>query len=256
MGVVSIHNYPLPEGKTGQQASEGICKIIEALGGIRAGNFSVDCESFHSTPSVVGLGHSKTINVFHDSEHPASAFALIDSGQCLVAENSLDNLMNNISTFYQAKKSSKMDCKGPKYTMGDFTVKVGSVSMGSSFRGILIEVEYEPCVVPSQCWDLMKEFMGGFMKAPRDPHPFLQSRMNDLFSPVDTIQQYNDHFNSFRKQTGLSSANTSLNSSLLNTSLSHANSPMIKTERWLRCWGHFKNLTLFTTDLRQHFLCN
>jgi mediator of RNA polymerase II transcription subunit 20 len=92
-----------------------------------------------------------------------------------------------------------MDSKGPKYQLGDFTVKIGSVSLGPSFRGILIEVEYGPCVVPSFCWEMLKEFMGSFMIPPRDPHPYLQGKMNDVFSPVDVINQYNDHFNNFRR---------------------------------------------------------
>lgn len=225
-GVVTIHGYPIPEGKTGQQTVEGIVKILEALGATRDGTFSVDCESFHSTPNIVGLGHAKTVNILHNSSFPASSFALLDSGLCLVADSNFDGLMTNISSFYQAKKSSRMESKGPKFILGDFTVKVGSVSMGSSFRGILIEVEYGPCVIPSQCWDLLKEFMAGFMNSPRDPISYLQGKMNDIFTPVDIMMQYNEHFNGFRKQTN---TNISGNSSLLNNSLNTGN--QIKTER-------------------------
>lgn len=198
MGVVTIHGYPIPEGKTGQQTVESLSKTLEILGAVRTGTFTVECESFNSTP-ISGLTPAKFVHVFHDSEHPASVFSLLDSGMCLVADSNFDGLMTNISSFYQAKKASKMESKGPKFILGDFVIKIGSVSMGTTFRGILLEIEYGPCVVPSYCWDIMKEFMGSFMTPPRDPHPYLQGKMNDVFSPVDKVHQYNEHFNSMRK---------------------------------------------------------
>ncbi|KAL1416131.1 hypothetical protein MTO96_006400 [Rhipicephalus appendiculatus] len=82
---------------------------------------------------------------------------------CLVADITFDMLMLKMAGIYSAKKSTKIESRGPRYEVADFLVKVGSVSMGPSFRGILVEVEYLPCVVPSSCWDLMREFLQGFM---------------------------------------------------------------------------------------------
>lgn len=47
----------------------------------------------------------------------------------------------------------------------------------------------------------MKEFMQGFLgnNIVHSPPQYLQSRMNEIYKPVDTIQQYIDHFNSFRR---------------------------------------------------------
>lgn len=215
MGVVTIHQYPAPEGKSGQQAADGLAKLLEALGATKVGNFCVECESYTSVPTL-GLTPSRVLNVFHDSDHPASCFALLDTGTCLVSSSSLDALMLNMNNFYKMKNASKMESRGPKYQLGDFTCKIGSVTMGPSFRGILIEVEYGPCVVPIYCWDLIKEFMGGFMVPPRDPATYLQGKMNDLYNPIDTIHQYNEHFNVLRKQVMTSGLNTS---SLSNSSM-------------------------------------
>lgn len=201
MGVVTIHGYPQPEGKSGPQAAEALCKTLEKLGGVKIGTFSVECETFFSTPNV-GMSPPRSLHLFHDSDHPASCFSLLDTGTCLVSDSNFDGLLTNMSSYYQSKKSTKMECRGPKYQLGDFTVKVGSAAIGPSFRGILIEVEYGPCVVPANCWELMKEFMGSFMTPPRDPHHYLQSKMNDVFSPIDTVHQYADHFNCLKKQVG------------------------------------------------------
>lgn len=220
MGVVTIHSYPLPEGKSVQQTADNLHKILEKLGAVRVGTFCVDCETFYSTPNV-GPPPPRSLNVFHDSDHPASCFSLLDTGTCLVSDTNFDGLLTSISSFYQSKKSTKIESKGPKYQLGDFSVKVGLVSIGASFRGILIEVEYGPCVVAAQCWDLMKEFMAGFMSPSRDPHPHLQGRMNELFTPVDTIHQYNEYFNSLKKGPG--SLGLSSNQSFHSTQNQHQN---------------------------------
>ncbi|XP_064487988.1 mediator of RNA polymerase II transcription subunit 20-like [Ornithodoros turicata] len=197
MGVVSIHQFPIPEGKTGQQAAELLQKRLETLGAVREGTFCVDCETYFSCPNIIP---ARCINIIHDTEHPATCFSLLDTGLCLVADLTFDMLMMKLSGIYTAKKSTKIESKGPRYEVADFLVKVGSVSLGPSFRGILVEVEYLPCVVPSSCWDLMREFMQGFMgNAVQGPPQYLQGRMNELYSPVDTVQQYMDHFNAFRR---------------------------------------------------------
>ncbi|XP_049527821.1 mediator of RNA polymerase II transcription subunit 20 isoform X1 [Dermacentor silvarum] len=197
MGVVSIHQFPIPEGKSGQQAAELLQKRLETLGAVREGIFTVDCETYYSAPN---LNPSHSVNIIHDTEHPATCFALLDTGMCLVADITFDMLMLKMAGIYSSKKSTKIESRGPRYEVADFLVKVGSVSMGPSFRGILVEVEYLPCVVPSSCWDLMREFLQGFMgSAVQGPPQYLQGRMNELYNPVDTVQQYMEHFNNFRR---------------------------------------------------------
>ncbi|XP_075751517.1 mediator complex subunit 20 isoform X1 [Rhipicephalus microplus] len=197
MGVVSIHQFPIPEGKSGQQAAELLQKRLETLGAVREGTFTVDCETYYSSPNI---NPSHSVNIIHDTEHPATCFALLDTGMCLVADITFDMLMLKMAGIYSAKKSPKIESRGPRYELADFLIKVGSVSMGPSFRGILVEVEYLPCVVPSSCWDLMREFLQGFMGSTvQGPPQYLQGRMNELYNPVDTVQQYMEHFNNFRR---------------------------------------------------------
>lgn len=171
MGVVTVHQYPIPDGKTGQHVLDHLTKLMETLGASKTGTFCVDCETYTSAPTITP---TRVLNIIHNTEHPASCFALLDTGTCLKCDVHFDALMATMSGIYQSKKSAKIESKGPKFQKGDFLVKLGSVSIGPSFRGILIEVEYGPCVVPSYCWDLMKEFMASFMPPPRDPHQYLQ----------------------------------------------------------------------------------
>jgi mediator of RNA polymerase II transcription subunit 20 len=132
------------------------------------------------------------------------------------------------------------------------------------FVVVLLQVEYRPSFIASNCWDLLREFMQSFLGSvvqnapptylqvrtilrstlpPRNnliarctinyaheainklKQPLIraaarnswlwdarrddmlwcvfQNRMNDMYQPLDTIQQYLDHFSSYRKVAGL-----------------------------------------------------
>lgn len=73
-----------------------------------------------------------------------------------------------------------------------------------------LKVEYRPCVIPSNCWDLIREFMQGFMGShvtntipPYFTVPSMmapnQTKQNDIYQPIDTVQQYLEHFSNYRK---------------------------------------------------------
>lgn len=83
---------------------------------------------------------NRAVNIIHNSEHPVTTFALLDTGTCLMADSQFDMLMSKMSGLYTPKKSTKIESKGPRYEVQDFIIKLGSVSIGPSFRGILVEV--------------------------------------------------------------------------------------------------------------------
>ena len=65
------------------------------------------------------------------------------------------------------------------------------------------QVEYCPCVVPGDCWNLMKEFMQSFLgsSVPELPSVFA-AKPEGLFAPadsIDTMNQYLELFNKLRK---------------------------------------------------------
>lgn len=48
--------------------------------------------------------------------------------------------MLKLSNHYTSKKQTKIESKGPRFELGDFCIKLGSVTMSQTFKGILIEV--------------------------------------------------------------------------------------------------------------------
>ena len=131
MVVVNVYQYQTPEGLSGQQAVDNLIKVLEQLSARKKGNFLVDCETYYSAPTIEP---AKVLNIIHISEQPATCYTLLDTGTSVAVDN---NLMLSMSGLYHTKKSSKMECKGPKYELNDFVIKIGSVSTGPSFKGKL-----------------------------------------------------------------------------------------------------------------------
>lgn len=204
MGVTVLQQFPT-ENRTGPQTIDLLSKRISALGAIQQGQFLVDCETY---TSCAALGHQRTVHVLHNSEQPATVFSILETGQKtipLATDGLFDLLMMKMSGFYSSKKQTKAESKGPRYEIGDFCVKLGTVTVSSNFKGILVEVEYRPCVVPSMCWELLREFLQGFLgsSVSANPPPYLQNRLQELYTPIDTIHQYLEQFTIFRKAPGL-----------------------------------------------------
>lgn len=87
-------------------------------------------------------GVQRTLHVLHNSEQPATAFAILESGNKvvpLIADGLFDLLMYKMSSIY-TNKMQKIESKGPRFEIGDFCVKLGSVTINQNFKGVLVEV--------------------------------------------------------------------------------------------------------------------
>ncbi|XP_018325771.1 mediator of RNA polymerase II transcription subunit 20 [Agrilus planipennis] len=205
MGVTVVQNFPITENRTGPSTIELLTKRISALGAIQQGHFLVDCETYTSVPQ---LGNPRTVHILHNSEQPATVFSILETENKtipLATDGLFDLLMIKMANFYTSKKQTKAESKGPRYEIGDFLVKLGTVTVSQNFKGVLVEVEYRPCVVPAMCWELMREFLQGFLGSTAQSAPplYLQNRMQDIYSPIDTIHQYLEQFTIYRKAPGL-----------------------------------------------------
>ena len=149
----------------------------------------------------LNTGPQRSVHLLHNSETPASVFALLEAAVspsnpngnktvALVADNLFDLLMLKLSNFYQAKKQTKIESRGPRFEAGDFLVKLGSVTMGPAFKGILVEV----CTPSIYLFSLssLVSFVRYYLRIPSRPYfssPFFISRSNpkwwtDMLRPL------------------------------------------------------------------------
>jgi len=81
MGVTILQPFPVKENMTGAMTIEMLVKRVQALGGIQVGQFLVDCDTYASSATAITAGGqqgTKTLNILHNSEYPASTFALLE----------------------------------------------------------------------------------------------------------------------------------------------------------------------------------
>ena len=200
MGVTILQPYPVPHDKTANQVIDLIQKRIINLGANHTGQFLVDCETYFSAATLPGP--QRTLQILHNSEQPATVFSVLEHSErriTFTSDTLFDLLLLKLSNVYS--KKLRIEAKGPRFEIGDFSIKLGIVSVAGSGKGILVEVEYLPCQVAQSCWGLMIEFMQGFLGSvvTNQIPPYLKSKFNGKYSPVDTIHQYLEHFNVLRK---------------------------------------------------------
>ena len=194
MGVSLVLSYPIPENKSPQQVLESLYKLMDILNAKRCGTYKIDCETFTSAPHIQP---AKVLQLFHDSEKPSTTFALIDHGnEYLMADSSnLDIIVQTyLNQLYPCKKSLKIECTGIKFELSeaDFIIRIGQVLHNSSIlRSIIIEMDYRPCLVPTNCWDLLSQVAQNFLPPSQIPPP----PACVPFRPIDGIKQYQQTFN-------------------------------------------------------------
>lgn len=204
MGVSWVMSYPIPENKSAQQVMESLHKMIDILNAKKCGTFSVDCDTFVASPHIQS---AKVLHTFHDTERPKTTFALLDNGQYLLADASNFDLFlqTYLNPVYVCKKTQKIECRGTKFELcdGDFVIRIGAVTFAQqSFKGIIIDIEYRPCMIPFHCWNLISDVAQHFIASShvQNPSAYLASKMNESFQPIDNIRQYHEVFNALRKQ--------------------------------------------------------
>lgn len=99
--------------------------------------------SLSLSPLSVSGQQSKLLYVMHNTETPLSCFALFEGGPCLKADTNFDILMVKLKSHFQNAKGYKVECRGSRYRYCDFLIKVGTVTMSSSARGISVEVWHQ-----------------------------------------------------------------------------------------------------------------
>jgi len=201
MGVTLVLSYPIPENKSSQQVIESLYKLMDILNAKRCGIYKIDCDTFTSASHIQP---PRMLQTFHDSGRPSTTFALMDNGNhYLLADSTNFDLIvqTYFNQIYPCRKSLRVECTGVKFELSeaDFLIRIGQVLQDNSgaLRGIVIEIEYAPCLSPSSCWDIISQVAQYFLPPNQIPPP----PSCTTFEPIDTIRQYQHTFNSMRRQT-------------------------------------------------------
>ena len=83
--------------------------------------------------------------MLHSSDHPRTTFAVLEpSMTCLVADSALDGILAQLKAFYAPRKGLRIEIKGQSFEVKQFVVKCGSVAIGSTSKGVVVEASTFP----------------------------------------------------------------------------------------------------------------
>uniref|UniRef100_A0A8C7GTT1 Mediator of RNA polymerase II transcription subunit 20 n=1 Tax=Oncorhynchus kisutch TaxID=8019 RepID=A0A8C7GTT1_ONCKI len=188
MGVTCVCQMPLSDGKSVQQTISILHKKLEQLGAVKQEDL-LWTETYHATGNARGQP-TKFLYVMHNSETTLS---------CL------------LKSHFQNAKGHKVESRGSHHRYYDFLIKVGASHLLSApcILGLFIFVVvprdmYCNCMVPGDCWNLMKEFMQSFLCPSIVELPSVFATMpGGLYVPaycVNTMTQYLKMFSKVCKQ--------------------------------------------------------
>lgn len=197
MGVSCVIQWHIDEGKSVQQSLDDLQRSFEKLGADKSGVFCVECDTYQSINGKPG----KLLNVISNTEYPLSRFAHFEEGSYTTTDRMLGNFLSKLRQFWQQRKGARIECRGNRYVLSDFILKAGIVTHGTNTRGIVVEMEYTPCIYAKECWNLLSELHQSVSGAQvlTESQLFQQMKPTDIYTPECTSLQYVELFNGFRK---------------------------------------------------------
>ena len=201
MGVSFVLQWYPQYNQTSTQAEEILNAHLVKLGAKTVSTWRMDCEQFGAVPNLFAIS-GKSFQVIHTSENEQLSFAVSDQMGVIVAERSFDTILTKLTDCYQPNMLTRIEGKGKKYEIGDFSVKCGSVFLGPSFKCLVVEVDYRPSSYTKDTLPLVYEFLtivcSNIIPIPENLNHVTTLNPN-FYQLSDTIIQYLRIFNDCRR---------------------------------------------------------
>lgn len=143
-------------------------RIVSVLGGKAAGKWWTECELLHesSQPGQGAQQEQKELYVVGMSDTEDKF--LVYERSVLQAGAGIMRMLVPLRRL-QSRLSKRID--GSAYEVGDFVVRLGNVTVGSSVQPtqLVLEVEYRPCVSAGACAGLVEELLRNLVHSPSPP---------------------------------------------------------------------------------------
>ncbi|ORX95332.1 TATA-binding related factor [Basidiobolus meristosporus CBS 931.73] len=131
-------------------------RIVKVYHGKISGRWNLSCKVYRDTNPINKMGTGKLLYLVYHSSYPSSVFSMID-GVIVEADRELDFIVNKLKNIWVTRQNLQVE--GYSFDIGDFVLRAGNIMVGSSYKGMMIEIEYKPCSIPTQCNDIFSEFL-------------------------------------------------------------------------------------------------
>ncbi|CAP32625.3 Protein CBR-MDT-20 [Caenorhabditis briggsae] len=189
-----------------EQTAKSVERILEGIGAELMGQFQVDVIPYN--PATPSTDYATNI-VMHHSKCPQSTFSICPKTDFRVSpkavcDRGFDLILGKLAGGLVIDNAGKIEINGNEYNIhSDWTVRVGTATQGTTVKGVVVEVEYDPTVIIVQCREMMAEFIKQVFNKYHETQPeiFKITEKPERYSTLDTMWQYLQIAAKLRKKT-------------------------------------------------------
>uniref|UniRef100_A0A1I7XZS3 Mediator of RNA polymerase II transcription subunit 20 n=1 Tax=Steinernema glaseri TaxID=37863 RepID=A0A1I7XZS3_9BILA len=180
---------------------------LKDMGTELKGHYTVDCTIYNPSEKVKAdeelRKEIQDCYLLHHSHYPESSFiqrGAINRRTAAIVDRGLDLLLTKVSSpVLVPDTAGKFEVTGNEYQLVDFYIRVGAALMNSNTKGVIVEIEYAPSALPSQCGGLLEEAVGQLFPELKlaTPKFFLS---HEEYIMADTVEQYLKVFQEMRQK--------------------------------------------------------
>lgn len=134
--------------------------VTKSLQGKNIGAWSLSFKVFRDMSQnnkQIALKDSKLLYQVSLAQQPGHVYCMIDGSVVVEAEKEMEIILSRLKNLWQLRQSVTIE--GTCYEIGDFTLRVANILLGSTYKGLLLEIDYHPCSTPNNASDIFKEFV-------------------------------------------------------------------------------------------------
>ncbi|KAI8366467.1 mediator complex, subunit Med20, partial [Choanephora cucurbitarum] len=133
--------------------------VTKTLHGKNTGPWSLSFKVFRDNNSrqQIALKDSKLLYQVSLAQQPRNVYCMVDGSVVIEAEKEMEVILSRLKNLWQLRQSVTIE--GTSYEIGDFTLRVANILLGSTYKGLLLEIGYHPCSTPNNTSLLFQEFV-------------------------------------------------------------------------------------------------
>ncbi|KAI7907262.1 mediator complex, subunit Med20 [Cokeromyces recurvatus] len=140
--------------------------ITKTLHGKNIGPWSLSFKVFRDVDSTMNnnnnarqmtLKDSKLLYQVSLAQQPRHVYCMVEGSVVVEAEKEMEIILPRLKNLWQLRQNVTIE--GTSYEIGDFTLRVANILLGSAYKGLLLEIDYHPCSTPNNARQLFQEFV-------------------------------------------------------------------------------------------------
>lgn len=133
--------------------------VTKTLQGKNTGPWSLSFKVFRdiNNNKAVSLKDSKLLYQVSLGQQPGNVYCMVDGSVVVEAGKEMEIILSRLKNLWQLRQNVTIE--GTSYEIGDFTLRVANILLGSTYKGLLLEIDYHPCTTPNNSSELFQEFV-------------------------------------------------------------------------------------------------